>query len=89
VRGTIAVRPARGSVRRGPRPDPREARRDRSADRSGIAAAPFTGDAPIPGTTSLVHLDENLAAEEVSLTDDEFDAIALLVPEDEQGPTSA
>jgi aryl-alcohol dehydrogenase-like predicted oxidoreductase len=54
-----------------------------------MAAAPFTGDAPIPGTTSLVHLDENLAAEEVSLTDDEFDAIALLVPEDEQDPTSA
>ncbi|MEU4638309.1 aldo/keto reductase [Micromonospora chalcea] len=31
---------------------------------------------PIPGTSSLAHLEENVAAAEVELTDDEFEALA-------------
>lgn len=38
---------------------------------------------PIPGTTSLEHLRENLAAGHVVLTQDEVDAITALVPEDD------
>jgi aryl-alcohol dehydrogenase-like predicted oxidoreductase len=37
---------------------------------------------PIPGTTSLVHLKENLAALEIRLDPDEVTAITGLVPED-------
>jgi pyridoxine 4-dehydrogenase len=32
--------------------------------------------APIPGTSSVAHLEENLAAADVELTDDEFEALA-------------
>jgi pyridoxine 4-dehydrogenase len=31
---------------------------------------------PIPGTRSIEHLRENLAALEIELTDEEFDALA-------------
>jgi aryl-alcohol dehydrogenase-like predicted oxidoreductase len=37
---------------------------------------------PIPGTTSLTHLHENLAAANISLTQDEVDAITALASED-------
>lgn len=36
---------------------------------------------PIPGTTSLVHLRENLAAQEIELTGDEVAAITAISPE--------
>jgi pyridoxine 4-dehydrogenase len=36
---------------------------------------------PIPGTTSIQHLEENLAAAHISLSRDEVDAITALVPE--------
>lgn len=39
---------------------------------------------PIPGTTSPAHLDENLAAAAIRLTDEEVNAITGLIPE---GPT--
>ena len=38
---------------------------------------------PIPGTTSVEHLRENLAAAHVVLTQDEVDAITALVPEND------
>ena len=37
---------------------------------------------PIPGTTNVQHLEENLAAAHVELTHDEVDAITALAPED-------
>jgi pyridoxine 4-dehydrogenase len=37
---------------------------------------------PIPGTTSVQHLQDNLAAAHISLTQDEVDAITALAPED-------
>ncbi len=37
---------------------------------------------PIPGTTSIQHLEENLAAAHISLTPDEVDAITALAPEE-------
>ena len=37
---------------------------------------------PIPGTTSIQHLKENLAAAHISLTPDEVDAITALAPEE-------
>ena len=40
---------------------------------------------PIPGTTSIQHLEENLAAAQISLTQDEVDAITALAPEDRDG----
>ena len=30
---------------------------------------------PIPGTSSVAHLEENVAAAEVELTDEEYDAL--------------
>ena len=36
---------------------------------------------PIPGTTSIPHLKENLAAAHISLTPDEVDAVTALAPE--------
>jgi pyridoxine 4-dehydrogenase len=36
---------------------------------------------PIPGTTSIQHLKDNLAAARISLTQDEVDAITALAPE--------
>ena len=38
---------------------------------------------PIPGTTSVQHLRENLAAAHLALTPDEVDAITALVPEND------
>jgi aryl-alcohol dehydrogenase-like predicted oxidoreductase len=38
---------------------------------------------PIPGTTSIDHLGENLAAEHIRLTPDEVDAITGLMPEED------
>lgn len=38
---------------------------------------------PIPGTTSVAHLRENLAAAHIALAPDEVDAITALVPEDD------
>jgi len=40
---------------------------------------------PIPGTTSLTHLKENLAAQAVRLEPDEVVAITGLVPEHPAG----
>ena len=37
---------------------------------------------PVPGTTSVAHLHENLDAAGISLTQDEVDAITALAPED-------
>jgi aryl-alcohol dehydrogenase-like predicted oxidoreductase len=37
---------------------------------------------PIPGTTSVQHLQDNLAAAHISLTQDEVDAITALAPEE-------
>ena len=37
---------------------------------------------PIPGTTSIQHLEENLAAADISLTQAEVDAITALAPEE-------
>lgn len=31
---------------------------------------------PIPGTSSVAHLEENVSAADVRLTDDEFEALA-------------
>ena len=36
---------------------------------------------PIPGTTGVEHLQDNLAAADISLTQDEVDAITALAPE--------
>jgi pyridoxine 4-dehydrogenase len=36
---------------------------------------------PVPGTTSVPHLRENVAAAHISLTPDEVDAITALAPE--------
>ena len=33
---------------------------------------------PIPGTSSVAHLDENVAAAEIELSDDEFDKLSEL-----------
>jgi aryl-alcohol dehydrogenase-like predicted oxidoreductase len=38
---------------------------------------------PVPGTTSVAHLHENLDAASISLTQDEVDAITALAPEDD------
>ena len=38
---------------------------------------------PIPGTTSIEHLNDNLAAAHISLTQGEVDAITALAPEEE------
>src|SRR3954452_24656367 len=38
---------------------------------------------PVPGTTSVAHLHENLDAAGISLTQDEIDAITALAPEDD------
>jgi pyridoxine 4-dehydrogenase len=38
---------------------------------------------PIPGTTTINHLRENLAAADVQLTPDEVDTITSLMPEDD------
>jgi aryl-alcohol dehydrogenase-like predicted oxidoreductase len=37
-----------------------------------LAAPPLAGDAPDPGTSSVVHLEENVAAASLQLTDDEY-----------------
>ena len=41
---------------------------------------------PIPGTTSVQHLRENLAAAHISLAQDEVDAITALAPEENRPP---
>jgi pyridoxine 4-dehydrogenase len=41
---------------------------------------------PIPGTTSVQHLRENLAAAQISLAQDEVDAIAVLAPQENRPP---
>lgn len=38
---------------------------------------------PIPGTTSVRHLEENLAAAHIALARDEVDAITALAPEED------
>jgi aryl-alcohol dehydrogenase-like predicted oxidoreductase len=35
---------------------------------------------PIPGTRSVAHLEENIGAAEVDLTEDQFRALAELAP---------
>jgi diketogulonate reductase-like aldo/keto reductase len=40
---------------------------------------------PIPGTSSLKHLEENLAAASIHLAADDVNAIPELVPEDSRG----
>jgi pyridoxine 4-dehydrogenase len=44
---------------------------------------------PIPGTSSLTHLEENLGATVIALTTEEVTAITQLVPEDTQVSTQA
>jgi pyridoxine 4-dehydrogenase len=44
---------------------------------------------PIPGTTSVEHLEQNLAAAQIALTQDEVDAITGLATEDDGEPRSA
>jgi pyridoxine 4-dehydrogenase len=39
---------------------------------------------PIPGTTSIAHLKENLASTEIRLTPEDVDTITGLMPEDQQ-----
>src|SRR4051812_19949877 len=39
---------------------------------------------PIPGTTSIAHLKDNLASTEIRLTPEDVDTITGLMPEDEQ-----
>ncbi len=41
---------------------------------------------PIPGTSSLTHLEENLGAAAIHLTAEEVKAITRLVPEDTEVP---
>ena len=41
---------------------------------------------PIPGTTSVEHLEENLAAADIALTRGEVDAITALAPENVSRP---
>jgi aryl-alcohol dehydrogenase-like predicted oxidoreductase len=39
---------------------------------------------PIPGTTSIGHLKENLASTEIRLTPEDVDTITGLMPEDHE-----
>ena len=53
-----------------------------AADRPRLAVAPHRAGAAHPGTTSIQHLNENLAAAHISLTPDEVDAVTALAPEE-------
>ena len=44
------------------------ARRDHRPDRAGVAARALARDLPIPGTSQIAHLEENLAAAELTLS---------------------
>jgi aryl-alcohol dehydrogenase-like predicted oxidoreductase len=46
----------------------------------GLVAAPLAGDAAHPGTSSMAHLEENLAAAVVYLTDAQFETLAAVQP---------
>ena len=59
------------AVPRRHRPDRREVRATPAADRARLATSPHTQALPIPGTTSVQHLKENLAAANIQLADEE------------------
>ena len=50
-----------------------------------LAAAPLPGDAPDPGTASVEHLEENVAAAECRLTPDEVADLEAAVSPDDRG----
>ncbi|HEX6553577.1 MAG TPA: aldo/keto reductase [Ktedonobacteraceae bacterium] len=55
----------------------------RTAHRPPLATPSFIrAMLPIPGTTSVAHLKENLAAAAIRLTPEEVAALTQLVPED-------
>jgi aryl-alcohol dehydrogenase-like predicted oxidoreductase len=68
--------PLKGRRRSRPRRDRRAPRRHRRADPPGMAPRRSPATLPIPGTLSVEHLKENLAALEIELTDAEFDALS-------------
>lgn len=47
--------------------------------RAGLAAAPLPGDAADPGTSKVAHVEENIAAAGVELSDAQFEALAAAV----------
>ena len=63
--------------------DPIAAKHDATAQQIALAwqLHRTAGALPIPGTTSVQHLQENLAAGRIQLTDDEVAAITALTPE--------
>jgi aryl-alcohol dehydrogenase-like predicted oxidoreductase len=63
--------------------DPIAAKHDATAQQIALAwqLHRTAGALPIPGTTSVQHLQENLAAGRIQLTDDEVGAITALTPE--------
>jgi pyridoxine 4-dehydrogenase len=64
--------------------DPIAARHDATPQQIALAWQLYRSEQalPIPGTTSIQHLEENLAAASISLTRDEVDAITALAPEE-------
>lgn len=65
--------------------DPIAAKYDATAHQIALAWQLHRGGQalPIPGTTSVEHLKENLAADGISLTQDEVNAITALTPEED------
>ena len=60
------------------RPDRPEARRHAEPDRDGLAATAFPVILPIPGTSSIAHLEESLASAPLRLSADEYRTRASL-----------
>ena len=81
-RGSGSSRGRRSTRARSTRPGrsrrSRAPRRDAAADRPGVAAARSPAMLPIPGTSSLGHLEENIAAAEIELAADELAALDAL-----------
>ena len=76
-------RPRRRAVPRRHRPDCRKAQRHATADSARLAAPPHRHRAPDPRHHQRrTHFHENLAAANISLTQDEVDAVTALAPED-------
>ena len=81
VRGSgsslVSARPA-GRLTRAARPGSNRvpAGRDARSGRDRMAAGALAGDAPIPGTSSPDHLEQNLAAADLRLGAEELDEIA-------------
>ena len=57
-------------------------RRDAVAAGAGLAAETLAGDVADPGHVKVAHLEENVAAAEITLSDDEFETLARRVPTD-------